>query len=108
MLLGENNQLHHRSHRLVILDWCGNIHDNKRKKKMMEKVFEGELPKALAEAALGEPHFIITQSGDEVLVDATNGFDMDNLFNVLKHMARIDGRFKKALVDYVIELSKEC
>lgn len=76
---------------------------------MDEKViFEGKLPKALAEAAIGEPHFIITQSGDEVLVDATNGFDMDNLFNVLKHMARVDARFKKALVDYVIELSKEC
>lgn len=73
-----------------------------------EVLFEGDLSKALGLAALSNPHFCITQFGDNVFIDATPDFDMDCLFGALREMARKKPRFKAKLADYVIDLSKEC
>ena len=73
-----------------------------------QTIYEGYLSKPLAMAALGNPHLIITQVGTDIEAEATPGFDFDNLFAMLKDLAAQNSRFRAALVDYVIELSKEC
>ena len=72
-----------------------------------EKVFDGKLSQPLAYAALGCPHMVVTQVEDDVIAEATPGFDTDNLFLVIKDLARSNSKFKEALADYIIELSKE-
>ena len=72
-----------------------------------QTIYEGDLSKPLAMAALGNPHLIITQVGGDIEADATPGFDFDNLFLMLKDLAKQNAKFRAALVDYIIELSKE-
>ena len=72
-----------------------------------KKIYEGKVSKPLAAAALGYPHLCITQIDGEVIGEATEGFNTDNLFNMIKDLARRNKNFRAALVDYIIELSEE-
>ena len=71
-----------------------------------QTIYEGDLSKPLAMAALGNPHLIITQVGTDVIGETTAGFCMDNLIELLKDLAAKNPRFRAALTDYIIELSQ--
>lgn len=75
------------------------------KKEMI--VLSGEEAKPLVLAATGSPYLLIVEEkGLGVHHVARNGFDMDYLFDFIKDIAQKDSDFKKALADYIIDLSK--
>lgn len=61
-------------------------------------------------AAKGCPYLLIVQKdckrGTKVYTRVIAGFDMDNLFRWIREYAQREPEFKKALADYVIDLSK--
>ena len=71
---------------------------------------QDDVARPLVMAAVGYPHFIITQKrtkgGVRSYITVTEGFEMDALFGWLASYAQENAEFKKALADYVIELSK--
>lgn len=74
----------------------------------MKATYEGKMSEALAKAAIGHPHLIITMEKDgSAISEVTNGFDTDHIFGFIKMLAKADKDFAKELVNYVIDLSKE-
>ena len=75
------------------------------------KIYLNENDKELILAALGNPYFLIVEKErkDDVKVysKVTEGFDIGYIFEWIIAYAREDEEFKKALADFVIDLSKE-
>lgn len=66
-----------------------------------------EVNNALVLAANGAPYLlIVNEEGVGVHRVVKDGFDCDWLFDYIKDLAEEQPGFKKALVDYIIELSE--
>lgn len=66
-----------------------------------------EVNNALVLAANGAPYLlIVNEDGVGVHRVVKDGFDCDWLFDYIKDLAEEQPGFKKALVDYIIELSE--
>ena len=64
---------------------------------------------ALFKALHGYPYLIIVDDEKESYIsNCTDGFNVGLVFDWIKEYARENEEFKKALADFVIDLSKEC
>jgi len=58
----------------------------------------------------GKPYFLIvdTEENDDYIATMQDNFDISMVFDWIKMYAKENEKFKEQLVDFVIDLSKEC